>query len=104
MKDIKSKFIIEVFYPEYFNKPTYIQKLGNQPWSITFTNDIYKAKMFDKKNTAELSAGRAIGHVEEAYRRGYTSYGYNYNSEFGTFDSVMKSIGTNIIEVKLNII
>lgn len=106
MDKIKSKFILKVYHEEYFGEKgyAYLRKMGNIAYALTFTDDIYKAKMFDSKGTAQKAADRAIGYVKEAYEKGWTSYGYDYQIDKGFFGKVMQEIRVEVIEVKLSIV
>jgi len=106
MDKIKSKFILKVYHEEYFGEKgyAYLRKIGNIAYALTFTDDIYKAKMFDSKGTAQKAADRAIGYVKEAYDRGWTSYGYDYRMDEGCCGKVMSEIRVEVIEVKLSIV
>jgi len=110
MNDIKSKYIIEVFHKDYFKdaEHTYIKKIGNKPWAVSFTPDIYESKYFNTADAARKSAERVVKYIKEAYDNGWTSYGYNYEMNYttgeGRFTKVLETINYIIHEVKLTIV
>lgn len=108
MKEFKSKFIIKVFHPEYFensyDKHVFIHKIGNKPYSIKFTDDIYNAKKFNTLKEAQKTIERVKKYVKQAFENGWTTYGYDYYYDENTpghFRKVMESIEGEAKEIKL---
>ncbi len=112
MEDIKSQFIIKISHPEYFDGIgyAYLQKIGNEAWQITFTNDIYKAKAYPSKNTAIKTAERIKKYIKEAHDNGWSTYGYDWIPsssnpvECGMYGKILEFVDTEVLEVKLTII
>lgn len=103
MKQADSKFIIEVSHPS-FNEHTFISKIGNEACYVRFTDDIYKAKSFDSEKTAKKTADRAVKYINEAYERGWTTYGYDWDSVNHVFRNRLKDIEATVREIKLIIV
>ena len=108
---MESKFIIEVFHKgRWSTMPMYIAKIGNQVQSITF-GGFYQARLFDTKKEAEKAATRVGKYIDEAAKRGYSTYCYNYDPTdwhpvYGNFRGRMMSsdMEIKVREVKLEFV
>lgn len=94
---IESRWIIEIFSSQW-EGPRYMRKIGYAPYSVAWTDDIYDAKMYKSSESAQKDATKACGFVEEAYSRGWTTYGWDDSGA-----PTLEHIWTELVKARLSI-
>ena len=98
-----SKFIVECHSEHYFNGNTfYLRKIGPKQYNIEFTDDPYKAKVLDKKQTADKTCERIHKYMNYCYNAGYSTYSYWDNDK--KISIPIKDIETKVRNIKLSFI
>lgn len=78
----------------------YIRSVGYLIWSVKMSHDAYDAKFYETEDRAQKAASRAEKFVKEAYEKGYTCYGWDYDDNGEAYPTV-QSITTKVMKVKL---
>lgn len=97
---MEPKFIIECINNEYWDVPMYLKKIGPKQWNIEWTNDPYKAKIYDTIQRAEKESLRMSEYVKYCYDRGYSSHCYGWDSE-KQISLIMKNVQGNVRKIKI---